>query len=83
MNDYHSNPELIYRPGWLATQIREAIEDHPIVILTPGKYYKSEAAVPRLSMFFSSPLVKMYFTFRRPSVKYGYYDRTPFLDSSD
>jgi len=27
--------------------------------------------------------MKMYFTFGRPSVKYDYYDTTPFLDSSD
>lgn len=37
VNNNHSSRELIYRPRWLATQIREAIEDHPIVILTGAR----------------------------------------------
>jgi len=37
MNDNHSHPELIYKPRWLASQLREAIKDHAIVVLTGAR----------------------------------------------
>lgn len=37
MNDNHSNKELIYRPRHIAPSVREAAEDHPVVILTGAR----------------------------------------------
>ncbi|MDZ7264644.1 MAG: ATP-binding protein [candidate division KSB1 bacterium] len=37
MNDNHSHPELIYKPRWLASQLRDAIKDQSIVVLTGAR----------------------------------------------
>jgi len=37
MNDNHSNQELIYKPRWLASLLREAVKDHPIIVLTGAR----------------------------------------------
>ena len=37
MNDNHSNDEWIYRPRRIVPLIREAVEDHPVVILTGAR----------------------------------------------
>jgi predicted AAA+ superfamily ATPase len=37
MNDNHSHSELIYKPRWLASQLRDAVKDHSIVVLTGAR----------------------------------------------
>ena len=37
MNDIHSKPELIYRTRWIAPLLRDAVRDHPIVVLTGAR----------------------------------------------
>ena len=37
MNDIHSNAELRYRPRWIAPLLRDAVKDHPIVVLTGAR----------------------------------------------
>lgn len=37
MNDIHSHHELIYKTRWLASLLRVAVKDHPIVVLTGAR----------------------------------------------
>jgi len=37
MNEYYSNTEWIYRPRWLAGQLRQAVSAHPIIVLTGAR----------------------------------------------
>jgi len=37
MNDNHSQRELNYKPRWLASLMREAVTDHPIIVLTGAR----------------------------------------------
>ena len=34
MNDNHSNNELKYKPRWITSLLRDAVRNHPIVVLT-------------------------------------------------
>lgn len=37
MNDNHSKGELEYKPRWLASLLRDAVKDHPIIVLTGAR----------------------------------------------
>lgn len=37
MNEIHSNKEWIYRPRWLAHQLRAAVKEHPVIVLTGAR----------------------------------------------
>ncbi len=37
VKDIHSNNELEYRPRWIAPNLREASEEHPVVVLTGAR----------------------------------------------
>jgi len=37
MNDNHSKSELEYKPRWLASPLRDAVEDHPIIVLSGAR----------------------------------------------
>ena len=37
MNNKHSEREWFYRPRFLSRQLRKAVEDHPVVILTGAR----------------------------------------------
>ncbi len=37
MNNNHSGHELKYRPRWIAPLLREAIKEHPIIVLTGAR----------------------------------------------
>ena len=37
MNENHSNHELKYKPRWLASILREASEEHPVIVLTGAR----------------------------------------------
>lgn len=37
MNDNHSKSELEYKPRWLASLLRDAVEDHPIIVLSGAR----------------------------------------------
>ena len=37
MNNFYSPPELIYRPRWLTPLLRQATQDHPVVVLSGAR----------------------------------------------
>ena len=37
MNDNHSHLELKYRPRWIASPLRDAVRNHPIIVLTGAR----------------------------------------------
>lgn len=37
MNDNHSQPEWKYRPRWVAPLLRDAVRDHPVIVLTGAR----------------------------------------------
>jgi len=37
MNDNHSSIELKYKPRWITSLLRDAVKDHPIVVLTGAR----------------------------------------------
>jgi len=37
MNDNHSALELKYRPRWIASFMRDAVRNHPIIVLTGAR----------------------------------------------
>lgn len=37
MNENHSNNELKYKPRWLASLLRDAVKNHPIIVLTGAR----------------------------------------------
>ena len=37
MNDNHSQHELKYKPRWLASPLRDAVNDHPVIVLTGAR----------------------------------------------
>jgi len=51
MNDNHSHLELKYRPRWIASPLRDAVRDHPIVVLTGARQVGKSTLLQQESPF--------------------------------
>ena len=51
MNDNHSQLELKYKARWIATSLREAIKEHPVVVLTGARQVGKSTLLQRESPF--------------------------------
>jgi len=47
MNDIHSQFELNYKPRWMASLLRDANKDHPIVVLTGARQVRKSTLLQR------------------------------------
>ncbi|MFQ5542191.1 MAG: ATP-binding protein [Candidatus Binatia bacterium] len=51
MNDIHSRAEWIYKPRWIASYLRAAVKDHPVVVLTGARQVGKSTLLQREKPF--------------------------------
>lgn len=51
VNGIHSNTELIYRPRWITSQLRTAVKDHPVLVLTGARQVGKSTLLQREKPF--------------------------------